>query len=269
MRDKFAAFITRSLGGLTLAFSLVLGPSTAYAWGSQGHQVVAGLALAQLTPKARAEVDRLLAQEPGETLVSISTWADEHKNPTTARWHYVNFPRDSCSFDAARDCPDGLYLVAAIERQTAVLVSNVPDEKRLNALKYLVHLVGDIYQPLHAGYQDDKGGNKYQLQAFMRGSNLHALWDSGIIKSMAEDSDSMTARLLKRRTAFTIQKWSAVRAAEQSCQIVGGLGFYPERRVGQDYIDRFTPVLEQQLAAAGAALASVLNQLDARTPSSK
>ena len=82
--------------------------SVAHAWGSQGHQVVAGLALAQLTPKARTEIERLLAQEPGETLVSISTWADEHKNSSTARWHYINFPRDSCTFDAARDCPDEL-----------------------------------------------------------------------------------------------------------------------------------------------------------------
>ena len=260
--NNFAVFFARSLAGLAVTLSLVLWPSAAHAWGSQGHQVIAGLALAQLTPKARAEVDRLLALEPGETLVSISTWADERKNPTSARWHYVNFPRDSCSFDSARDCPDGQCLVAAIKRQTAVLVSNAPDEKRLNALKYLVHLVGDVYQPLHAGYLDDKGGNKYQLQAFMRGSNLHSLWDSGIIKSMVEEPDAMTARLFKRRTAFTAQMWSAVRAAEQSCQIVGAPGFYPERRVGQDYIDRFTPVLEQQLTAAGAALAAVLNQFD-------
>lgn len=225
--------------------SLVLAPSAAHAWGSQGHQVVAGLALAQLTPKSRAEVERLLAQEPGETLVSISTWADEHKNPASAKWYYVNFPRDSCSFDAARECPDGQCLVAAIERQTAVLVSNAPDEKRLYALKYLVHLVGDVYQPLHAGYLEDKGGNTYQLQAFMRGSNLHALWDSGIIKSLVEDPDAMTVRLLNRRTPLSAQKWSAVRAAEQSCQIVGAPGFYPERRVGQDYIDRFTIDLRQ------------------------
>ena len=141
-------------------------------------------------------------------------------------------------------------MVAAIERQTAVLVSDAPDEKRVNALKYLVHLVGDVYQPLHAGYLDNKGGNKYQLQAFMRGSHLHALWDSGIIKSMVEEPDAMTARLLKRRTAFVVQKWSALRAAEQSCQILSVPGFYPERRVGQDYIDRFTPVLEQQLTAS-------------------
>lgn len=252
--------VTRGLGSLALGISLMPGSAAAHAWGSQGHQVIAGLALAQLTPKARAEVDRLLSLEPGETLVSVSTWADEHKNPSTARWHYVNFPRGTCSFDSARDCPDGKCLVAAIEQQTAVLASSVPDEKRINALKYLVHLVGDVYQPLHAGYLDDKGGNKYQLQAFMRGSNLHALWDSGIIKNMNEDADAMTARLLKRKIAFTVQKWSAIQAAEQSCQIVGVAGFYPERRVGLDYIDRYTPLLEQQLTAAGSGLANLLNK---------
>ena len=185
--------LVRGLVGLAMCLPLMLGPAVAIAWGSQGHQVIAGLALEQLTPKARAEVDRLLAREPGETLVSISTWADEHKNPVTARWHYVNFPRDSCTFDAERDCPDGQCLVAAIRRQAAILASSAKDEQRLIALKYLAHLVGDLYQPLHAGYLDDRGGNSYQLQAFKRGSNLHALWDSGLIKNMNEDADAMTA----------------------------------------------------------------------------
>ena len=85
----------------------------------------------------------------------------------------------------------------AIDRQAEVLKSNAPSEKRLNALKYLVHLVGDVYQPLHAGYLDDKGGNTYQLQAFMRGSNLHAFWDSGLIKNLDEDVEAMTTRLSK------------------------------------------------------------------------
>lgn len=86
---------------------------------------------------------------------------------------------------------------------------------------------------------------------------------------MVEEPDAMTARLLKRKSAFEVQKWSAVRAAEQSCQIVGVHGFYPHRQVGQNYIVRFMPVLEQQLTAAGAALALVLNQIDAVKTGSK
>ena len=251
---------TRGLASLALLLTLILGHSVAHAWGVQGHQVIAGLAFAQLTPKAKAEINRLLALEPGETMVSISTWADEHKNSSTARWHFVNFPRNSCAFEMMRDCPAGQCVVAAIERQAAELASNATDDKRLNALKYLVHLVGDVYQPLHAGYLDDKGGNKYQLKAFMRVSNLHAFWDSGMINSINEDADSMTDRLLKKMTVPTVEKWNAVLAAERSCQILGAAKFYPERRVGQEYVDRFTPVLEGQLSAAGVGLAALINQ---------
>jgi hypothetical protein len=156
----------------SLLIILWLLTSTAHAWGTQGHQVIANLAYAQLTSKAKAEVDRLLALEPGATLASISTWADETRNKTSASWHYVNFPRDTCTYDPARDCPDGQCVVCAIDEQLAILASNTTDEKRLVALKYVVHLVADIHQPLHAGYADDRGGNKYQTQAFGRGTSL-------------------------------------------------------------------------------------------------
>lgn len=201
-------------------------PGSAFAWGNQGHHIIASLAGAQLTSKARAEVDRLLALEPGETLMTISTWADEHRNPGSAPWHYVNFPRDSCTYSAERDCPGGQCVVAAIERQVAILSSKSPDERRLIALKYLVHLEGDVHQPLHAGYLDDKGGNTYQLQAFMRGSNLHALWDTGLIRNLNEETETITVRLLKKPPNMTAADLDATHAAEESCKIVALPGYY-------------------------------------------
>lgn len=254
--DSTSSMICRTLF-LTLALSW-LSP-VANAFGSAGHQVVAKLAEAQLTAKARTEVTRLLAIEPGSTLASISTWADEHRNPTTAAWHYVNLPRDSCTYVAERDCPGGQCVVAAIERQSAILASNVPDEKRLTALKYLVHLVGDIYQPLHAGYAEDRGGNKYQLQAFGRGSNLHALWDSGLIDQLGMRPEELTKGLLSRsrQPASSSQSFAAV--AEESCRIVAQPGFYPGRKVGAEYLTAYRPVLEEQSALAGARLAELLN----------
>jgi len=236
-------------------------PMPSLAWGTQGHQVIAGLAYAQLTPAARKEVDRMLAKEPGETLESISTWADEHRNPSTGAWHYVNFPRDSCTYDAQRDCQDGRCVVGAIERELEVLASNTSDENRLKALKYVVHLVGDVHQPLHAGYLDDKGGNTYQLQAFMRGSNLHALWDTGLIRNLDQDTDTLVKRLLPHSRAAASRNGSAVEAAQESCRIVGTPGFYPARKVGMDYIEHFTPTMEQRLAQAGARLAGTLNRI--------
>ena len=240
---------------LPILFALLA--STAHAWGTQGHQVIANVAHAQLTAKAKAEIDKLLALEPGETLASISTWADEHRSPATAAWHYINFPKNSCIYDAARDCPDGNCVVAAIDRQLEVLKSNAPADKRLTALKYVAHLVADVHQPLHAGYAEDRGGNTYQLQAFMRGSNLHALWDVGLIKNLEMTNEALTTKLQAK--PVPTGTFNAASIAEESCRIIGTPGFYPDRKVDVSYIEQFTPVMEGRLRLAGARLAAMLS----------
>ena len=250
---------TLATGAALVASVFTATVSTAHAWGTEGHQVIALIAQSQLTAKARAEVDRLLAQEPGATLTSISTWADEHRNPSTAPWHYVNFPRGNCVYDEHRDCPDGRCVVGAIKKELAILESSSPDDKRLTALKYAVHFVGDVHQPLHAGYLDDRGGNTYQLQAFMKGSNLHAVWDTGLIKNLKEEPEAMAARVQKLTVGMPVGNLDPVNAAEESCNSVSLKGFYPERLVELPYIQRYTPVMERRLAAAGARLAGVLN----------
>lgn len=237
------------------------GGGMALAWGPEGHQVIASLAEPLLTPAARREVDRLLALEPGATLASVSNWADESRSEETAAWHYVNFPRNTCVYDAPRDCPDGNCVVEVIAQQAAVLQADVSDARRLMALKYLVHLVGDVHQPLHAGYRDDRGGNRYQLQVFMQGSNLHALWDSGLIYALHENVATLTARLSRTWAPVGEPTWTAAQAAQESCRIVAMPGFYPEHRLGSDYIRRFTPVAEERLQRAGARLAELLNRL--------
>ena len=250
---------TLATGAALVASVFTATVSTAHAWGTEGHQVIALIAQSQLTAKARAEVDRLLAQEPGTTLASVSSWADEHRNPSTAPWHYVNFPRGNCVYDEQRECPDGRCVVGAIKEELAILESTAPDDKRLAALKYLVHFVGDVHQPLHAGYLDDKGGNTYQLQAFMRGSNLHAVWDTGLIKNLNEEPEAMAGRVQKLTVGMPVANLDPVNAAEESCNIVSLKGFYPERLGELPYIQRYTPVMERRLAAAGARLAGVLN----------
>jgi hypothetical protein len=256
MKTQSACRLTVPIVVWLLALCL---PMHALAWGAQGHRVIASLAQTQLSAKASTEVARLLALEPGATLESISTWADEHRNPASARWHYVNFPRGSCIFVAHRDCPDGKCVVAAIEQQLAIVSGHGPDNKRLNALKYLVHLVGDVHQPLHAGYRDDKGGNTFQLRAFMHGSNLHAVWDSGLIRQLNEDVAETAVRLRKQALPNAVLSSSPTQAAEESCRLVATPGFYPDRLVDLRYIQRFTPLMEQRLATAGARLAAMLN----------
>lgn len=231
----------------------------ALAWGAQGHAVVAAIAWQGLQPKARQEVARLLALEPGQTLESIATWADEHRSAATGAWHYVNFPRSTCSYEPLRDCPDGKCVVAAIARQQAVLASHASDGERLKALKYLVHLVGDVHQPLHAGYADDRGGNRFQLRAFTRGSNLHALWDGGLLRPMDLDNTALVAVLQSLDSGADGQDLNVVHMAQESCRIVALADFYPQNEVSDAYVQRFRPVVQQRLALAGTRLAAMLN----------
>jgi len=234
-------------------------PLDASAWGIEGHRIIAALAEAQLTPEVRTEVNRLLALEPGATLVSVSIWADESRVPTTAAWHYVNLPRDSgCKYEAQRDCPDGQCVVGAIERQSRVLASSASDEDKLKALKYVVHFVGDVHQPLHAGYADDKGGNTYQVQAFGRGTNLHSLWDSRLIENWPGGPTALLAEL-KASTSKLAQATPA-QWAEESCRFVGAEGFYPGgHKIDLDYAQAVAPTLKARLGAAAQRLATLLN----------
>jgi len=200
-----------------------------------------------------------LALKPGATLAAISTWADEHRNRTTAARHYINLRRGNCTYNAQRDCPNGNCVVEAINRQLAVLASDAPDEKRLTALKYLVHFVADVHQPLHAGYADDRGGNTIQLQVFGRGTNLHTLWDTGLIQNLDLSNEALVGKLTSVPTP--VAQLDAAGIAGESCKIVGTPGFYPERKVDADYVERFTPIMQQRLLTVGARLAAMLDRL--------
>jgi hypothetical protein len=256
-----AGAFARSLAPWLLVVLWAVSTSFACAWGVQGHQAVAAVAWQDLKPAARQEVARLLALEPGQTLISVATWADDQRGPATAPWHYLNCPRGQCQFDAARDCPEGQCVVGAIERQRNILASKAMDDERLRALKYLVHFVADIHQPLHAGYQDDRGGNTIQLRFLMRGSNLHALWDTGLLQQLALDDAALLAALQAQPLSPVLlgSTTTAIDMAEESCRIVAQPGFYPQGDPSPAYVLRMTPVLLQRLALAGQRLAALLN----------
>jgi len=243
-----------------VAFALVFGlASQAFAWGRLGHQIVAEVALAHLSPRARAEIDRLLAIETGATLASVSTWADEVRSPSTARWHFVNFPAGTCQYVPERDCPDGQCVVAAIEAQFRALRDGRSDEARLKALKYLVHFVADVHQPLHAGGRDDRGGNLFQLQAFGRGTNLHALWDTALVERLDGPGGRLMTELRRRPLPPDTSVGTAAAWAEESCAIAASADFCPPRHLTEAYADRFADVVRGRLHLAGLRLAKILD----------
>lgn len=156
---------------------------------------------------------------------------------------YVNFPRGDCHYVAERDCPDGKRIVSALTRQIDVLTSDAPPEKRLLALKYVVHLDADIHQPLHAGFGDDRGGNSYQVQALGKGTNLHALWDGGLGLLGPERLSDVEPRLRAKMASVSAGRLRPEVMAEESCRIASGDDFYPGRHVSADYFGQYMPVV--------------------------
>ncbi|ROU04920.1 S1/P1 nuclease [Lysobacter enzymogenes] len=263
---------------LLAAAALVLAlPLPALAWGPQGHRLVAELAWNEMSPAARAEADKLLAGEPDPTLPGIANWADQLRaedpdlGKRSAKWHYVNLGESDCRYDAARDCPGGNCVVAAIAAQSAILADRrKPRAERLQALKFVVHLVGDVHQPLHAGYARDKGGNDFQLAIPGQperpggyGANLHSLWDSRMLSMSKLGDDKYLARLEQIQvpavSALALPP-PAADWAEDSCKLVLQPGFYPPtHKLAPDYVATWRPLAETQLRLGGEHLAKVLD----------
>lgn len=154
-------------------------------------------------------------------------------------------------------------------RQIDVLASDAPPEKRLLALKYVVHLAADIHQPLHAGFGDDRGGNSYQVQALGKGTNLHALWDGGLgLLTTVPHADPHAAphadleagirAHLKSSPASGVPSVTAM--AEGSCRLASDDGLYPPRHVPPSYVNRYQPEVHMQLLNVAQHLAGLLNQ---------
>jgi len=258
-----------------LLLGLIAGPAAA--WGKLGHRLVGSLAADELSPSARAEVGRLLAGEAEPTLAGVSTWADELRdnNPVlgkrTSKWHYVNIAEHGCTFDANVACAQGDCVVGAISVQTRVLGDRTRSvAERRDALKFVVHFIGDVHQPLHAGYARDKGGNDVQVQFDGRGSNLHSLWDSGLLYAMRLDETAHLQRLRALPLAVELPRDGRVPPAgawaEASCRVLVQPGFYPASpTLDSAYPARWSAIVDERLRHAGTQLAAVLNaSLDGR-----
>jgi hypothetical protein len=263
-------FSARRLAAALLA-AVAVAPA-AYAWGPLGHSVVAELAQRHLSPAAETEVERLLAPEHTRSLAAIASWPDEIRNDPaqqvlwkdTRTLHYINVHDSSCRYMPPRDCRNGQCVVEAIPHYVAILRDrSQPDALRLQALKFVVHFVGDIHQPLHAGYRDDAGGNLYQVQFQGQGTNLHKVWDSGLLgtrgldwKSYAQRLDAEGAAPLPAPTAP--QDAPAAQWAEESCRLTRDI-YPPAHKIDQSYVDAELPVADSRLREAGRRLAEVLN----------
>jgi hypothetical protein len=252
----------------------LLSPSPVLAWGADGHEVVAHLAAMNLTPKARAAVAALLGGEAEAAMVIAANWADEIRDarPETSTWHYVTLQvGGDLHYDAARDCAGDNCIVAQIARDEAVLKSNAPADQKLEALKFLIHFAGDIRQPMHAGEDNDRGGNASTVS--YRGGkreSLHKFWDDDMVISLGRDDAAIAKNI---DTALNQSQKAALMApalpatwAEESATIAKTV-IYPQMHHDKSVALKDQDVMGDaqisrlQLARAGYSLAGMLNRI--------
>jgi hypothetical protein len=257
-RRRHRAFFIAFLFVLEIAL-----PRSAFAWGKLGHAVVADIAQAQLEPDARKHAEELLQIEGLSRLADIASWADgpQKKVPGAPR-HTIQLGFAD-EFDRSK-CEQYFCIVAGIEHYKTVLANQkLPKEDRLKALKYVVHLVGDIHQPLHCVLR------KYsRTPVWFRGKamTLHGVWDKGVIQQISRDQDALTKHLLQTVRTQSVSGDAASWALESRnlardyifANLVAGS---PERvTLPDDYSATNWPIVSLRLRQAGDRLSFLLNE---------
>ncbi len=267
--------LLKRIAGLCVIASLFCSSIAAHAWGYDGHRIAAEVASDLLTPKARVRLGELL---PGVALADIASYMDEERMalkrqvPGSDKWHYDNIPVCGKA-TPAQTCPNGNCATARIEQLSSVLADRSTDQAtRVFAVKALVHLIADIHQPLHSADEHDHGGNDIAVGS----RNLHSEWDTGLVKKLTrgQSTDAYAKGLLVRyrsRLAGAQAGNAAAWAGEaHDLAVRVAYGALPGFACGQrtpsfdrlpaTYYDAALPVVESQLAMAGARIAFVLNR---------
>lgn len=255
-----------TLCSITLAFCFTLNTHAAEDfWGATGHRVVGKIADNYLSGKAKREVNKLLKRQ---SLAFASTFADEIKSDRRYNefytWHYINMPLDS-DYESSKKNPEG-DLVTGINYCIKIIKDkNASDDDKSFYLKLLIHLIGDLHQPMHVGLEEDKGGNDFKVQWFYNDSNLHRVWDTQMIddydmsySELAENADALSKAQVKY-----IKQGSVIDWVNETHDITKEVykNVKPDENLRYRYsYENFTTV-RIQLQKAGIRLAKVLNDL--------
>jgi hypothetical protein len=265
----------------------VLPSREAYPWGDTWHEIICEIAFQELTPQARTQVRQLLQEDPDFKLFSKAcTWPDHPRK--RAGEHFVSLPRAATGL-GDDPCPvDAPWVVTAIEADLAILShADAPVPDRLAALKFLSHWVGDVHQPLHVSFKDDRGGNAV-LEQGPCANDLHAVWDTCIIeRKLGRDIRHIAGEFRARVTEAERADWigTGVKAwANESFAITTAVTvrycvrtetgcWYEEDNeildldeekkvvtVDEAYMDAHLPIISQRLTQAGIRLGHLLNR---------
>lgn len=255
---------------IVLIAILFIAPLHTWAWGQQGHRIVGQIAYAHLSQKAKTAIQKILGVE---SMALASTWADFIKSDTAYKyldsWHYIDFDHD-VSYDEMKkflvsDSAHDAY-TAIVYLKNQLKKKSLSREKKLMYLKLLIHIVGDVHQPLHVSKSGDMGGNDIKVTWFGQATNLHRVWDSQLIDneqlSYTEYSDAInhaSPLYIKKLQSQPISQWlydSYTLSNELHKEITE-----PNTKLSYVYVYKHLHILNGQLLKGGIHLAGLLNEI--------
>ena len=249
----------------TVLVAVFLFANSVFSWGPQGHKVIAHIAELNLSPETKKHIVR---EFNINNLADVAIWADitRKKRAYEKPWHYTNIKEGEWTYVRERDCPESNCVVEKIKTfSKRVADIHASFGERRDALKFLVHFVGDVHQPLHLGNLKDRGGGRIRLFYSGKNVSLHYLWDGGLINWNKESLVEYAARLNLRVVDTEKSEWQSAKInqwANESRSLALKYA-YPldDGNLSKEYIERGREVLNQRMVQAGIRLAGLLNQL--------
>ncbi len=259
----------RQLVAITAFLCAALSPP-AEAWDGAGHRMACVKAWREMTDPARAAVSGLLSVKTPEEFAETCTWADEAAatRRETAGWHFIHVPKTSRAVELARDCKaPASCVVEQIDRQTEVLTGTAPKAARAEALRFLAHLMADLHQPLNVAFAEDHGGRDIKITFLGKPADMHALWDSLILKAPNPPSRGYTPFLQDMADRHNRERWNIGTAKDWAEETLWVMRAPPTGYVGNPgglvfdeiYVEQNYLVATDQIDKSGVRLAFVLN----------
>lgn len=255
---------------ISIFFAIIFFSSNIYAvnhpeWGATGHRTIGEIAQKYLNKRTNREIRKILH---GESLALISTFGDEIKSDSRYKkfssWHYVNFPFDTKYKDSDKN-PNG-DIVMGIDYCINILENNNSSaEDKVFYLKLLVHLIGDLHQPLHVGRAEDRGGNDIKVKWFYKNSNLHRVWDSDMIESwnMSYSELALNSKKISKQQVNSIEAGDVLDWTYESQKIAQQVYSSAEKgdNLSYNYSYEYFSTVRTQIQKAGIRLAKILNEI--------
>lgn len=234
-------------------------------WGKTGHRATMEIAQQHLTKKAKKNIQKILGKDTG---ILLSTFPDEIKSDRAydqyGIWHYINIPEGK-TYDAIKDEVGPNIIWAIGEAKRKLKDETVSPEKKKFYLTMLIHLIGDLHQPMHIGRPEDLGGNRIIVFWFNQPSNLHKVWDSEMLDSYKMSYSELAANraILSDREVEEISQGNEVDWMEEVFEITQKVYDSAENghRLSYDYMYHWMPVVREQIHKGGIRLAKELNEL--------